>query len=75
MEEKIQNDGSLVTTWFEKNNMICSSDKTKLLIIGTQVNRIYKLDSQNIKLHINVCGELKIESESEKLLGVVVNNT
>ena len=28
-----------------------------------------------MKLKINVCGEQKEESESEKLLGVIVNNT
>ena len=55
--------------------MVCSSEKTKLLIIGTNANRKLKLDRFNKKLRINICGELKEESESEKLLGVLVNNT
>ena len=55
--------------------MICSSDKTKLLIIGTNANRQNKLENQNLALKVNVCGEEKAESTSEKLLGVLVNNT
>ena len=55
--------------------MVCSSEKIKLLIIGTNANRKLKLDRFNKKLRINICGELKEESESEKLLGVLVNNT
>ena len=51
--------------------MVCSSEKTKLLIIGTNANRKLKLDRFNKKLRINICGELKEESESEKLLGVL----
>ena len=72
--KKIQNDGDTVVSWFEKNDMVCSSDKTKLLIIGTKRNRINKLENNNTKLNINICGEQKEESESEKLLGVIVNN-
>ena len=71
----MQNDGVIIVNWFEKNDMVCSSEKTKLLIIGTNANRKLKLDRFNKKLRINICGELKEESESEKLLGVWVNNT
>ena len=55
--------------------MICSSDKTKLLIIGTGANRKSKLESKNLALKVNICGEEKKETTSEKLLGVIVNNT
>ena len=55
--------------------MICSSDKTKLLVIGTNANRQAKLEKDNLVLSVNVCGQLKQESTSEKLLGVTVNNT
>ena len=55
--------------------MICSSEKTKLLIIGTGAARQHKLESQNLALSVNICGEVKSETTSEKLLGVVVNNT
>ena len=75
LEQKMQNDGVIIVNWFEKNDMVCSSEKTKLLIIGTNANRKLKLDRFNKKLRINICGELKEEIESEKLLGVLVNNT
>ena len=54
--------------------MICSSDKNKLLIVGTHANRLGKLLSQNISLIVNVCGDIKGESTSVKLLGVIENN-
>ena len=75
LQNKIQNEADLVTNWFSKNDMVCSSDKTKLLIIGTHANRQSKLINQNLTLSVNVCGEAKKETESEKLLGVIVNNT
>ena len=34
-----------------------------------------KLENQNLSLGIHICGETKKESTSEKLLGVVINNT
>ena len=75
LERKIQEDGNSVTKWFDKNDMVCSADKTKLLIIGTNFNRIHKLEKFNLKLKINICEQVKYESTSEKLLGVIVNNT
>ena len=74
LQTKAQKEVDLVTGWFEKNNMICSSEKTKLLIIGTQANRRVKLTNNNLTLRINVCGEVKVESNSERLLGVLINN-
>ena len=75
LQTKVQNEANLVTNWFSRNNMICSSDKTKLLIVGTNANRTDKLSKRDLSLKVNVCGEEKKESTSEKLLGVVVNNT
>ena len=74
LQTKSQKEVDLVTDWFEKNNMICSSEKTKLLIIGTQANRRVKLTNNNLTLRIKVCGEVKVESNSERLLGVLINN-
>ena len=73
LEDLIQNDACTVTSWFTRNEMICSSDKTKLLIIGTHKNRQIKLSNQNKKRNVIVCNETKKETESEKLLGVIVN--
>ena len=55
--------------------MICSSDKTKLLIIGTNSNRQSKLENKNLSLKVSISGEEKSETTSEKLLGIIVNNT
>ena len=74
-EEVIQKDGDTVVKWFSENDMVCSADKTKLLIIGTNQNRISKLERMDRKLKINICNEEKEESTSEKLLGIIVNNT
>ena len=74
LQAKIQHEADVVTAWFARNDMICSGDKTKLLIVGTQTGRKNKLTEKNISINVNVCGDVKKESNSEKLLGVVVNN-
>ena len=75
LQAKIQNEADIVTSWFGRNKMICSSEKTKLLVIGSQANRRDKLTRHDITLKVNVCGEEKEETVSEKLLGIVVNNS
>ena len=75
LQINVQNEADIVTNWFNKNDMVCSSDKTKLLVIGTNANRKNKLIDKNISLKVNVCGDTKLETTSEKLLGIVVNNT
>ena len=67
----IESDGRKVTDWFSKNKMVCSGEKTKLLVTGTRANRRSKLNSIP---NIEVCDDTITESSSEKLLGVVVNN-
>ena len=63
--ERIENDGKKVTGWFSKNKMVCSGDKTKLLVSGTRSNRRVKIRSEQ---EIIVRGDLVKESESERLL-------
>ena len=75
LQRKIQDEANLVTNWFSKSDMICSSDKTKLLIVGTNSNRQSKPENENLSLKVNICGEEKHETTSEKLLGIIVNNT
>ena len=75
LQANLQSEANLVTNWFSCNDMVCSSDKTKLLVVGTSANRKIKLNDQDICLQVNVCGVNKSESTSEKLLGVIVNNT
>ena len=69
----IESDGKKkVTDWFSKNKMVCSGDKTKLLVSGTRANRQAKIRAQQ---EVEVCGDKVEESQSEKLLGLVVNNS
>ena len=74
LQNKIQTEADSVTSWFQSNDMVCSSDKTKLLIMATYMNRYQKLSLENKELSVKVCGETKTESVSEKLLGITVNN-
>ena len=67
--------GTMVTEWFRKNDISCSGEKTKLLMLGTRANRINKIVKQNIHPCIDVCWDCIEETTSEKILGVVVNNT
>ena len=64
-----------MTNWFAKNEMVTSGDKTKLKIIGTKTKRRQKLESQNLNIEISVCNETVKETTSEKLLGLIVNQT
>ena len=75
LQNNIQAVGSIVTDCFKKNDISCSSEKTKLLMLGTRANRINKIDNQNIHPRIDRCGDSIEETTSEKILGVVVNNT
>ena len=57
--------------WLSDNRLCVAGDKSKLLVIGTRQLRNQKL-SQKMKIHIE--GKEIIETNSEKLLGVVINN-
>ena len=67
LQNKIQNEADLVTNWFSKNDMVCSSGKTKLLIIGTHANRQSKLINHNLTLSVNVCGEARRKQNQRNL--------
>ena len=72
LQQKIQREADLSTSWVSDNKLVCSGAKTKLLIVGTKELRRSKL--ANTKITINVDGHLVEESESERLLGVLINN-
>ena len=44
-------------------------------MLGTRANRISIIEKENIHPNINLCGDTIKETTSEKILGVVVNNT
>ena len=73
LQEKIQFEANLSTSWVKDNKMVCSGSKTKLMIVGTKELRKSKL--HNIQIEIEVDGHKVIESESERLLGLIMNNT
>ena len=69
---KIQHEANCSTAWVADNKLVCSGDKTKLLIVTTSAMRLVRLAGQ--KLQITVCGKIVEETECEKILGVIVNN-
>ena len=71
LREHLEAQALCITTWFQKNRMVVSGDKTKLLVIGTHSNRSVKLENRRLKIIVD--GHETIESESEKLLGIIVN--
>ena len=75
LQSKIQVEANTVTDWFSRNDMIVSGDKTKLIVVGTKAARKNKLVDKDITLSCHVAGEATVETTSEKLLGVIVNNT
>ena len=75
LQDIIQKDAEVVTEWFAKNDISCSGEKTKLLFIGTRARRQIQVENVNFVPTVNVCGDTISESTSEKILGVIVNNT
>ena len=75
LHEKIQRDADRATSWIRDNEMICSGEKTKLLVIGTDQNRRINMIEKGKTVSLTVCGKTIGESQCEKLLGVIVNNT
>ena len=69
---KIQFEADCATTWVADNKLVCLGGKTKLLIVTTTAMRLTRIVGR--KLQISVCGAPVIESECEKILGVIANN-
>ena len=73
LQNKIQREADRSISWVTDNKMACAGDKTKLVIIGTKQLRASKLNEQR-KLNIKVDGNDIEDTQSEKLLGLIVNN-
>ena len=71
---KIQREANRATEWVKDNRMVCSGEKIKLLLIGTDKLKESKFRNQVRDFSIEVCGHQIKESRSEKLLGLVVSN-
>ena len=71
---KLQEKANLSTQWVKDNQMFCSGEKTKLLIVSTKELRESKLTSKGKQITVNVNGKEIKESQNEKLLGMVIQN-
>ena len=54
--------------------MLCSGDKTKLLIVCNRETRESKINSVNKHFTVEVCGKTIEETCNEKLLGVIMSS-
>jgi hypothetical protein len=48
LQRNLQTEADLITSWFGKNKMIISGDKTKLVVVGTHANRESKLKNTSL---------------------------
>ena len=53
LEEKLQRQANSSTRWIQDNKMLCSGEKTKLLIVSTREQRAIKLQEKVSK--VTVC--------------------
>ena len=74
LQIKLQKKADKSTEWYHDNGMICSGDKTKLLIMSTKELRSSKLTATDKSIDIKVCNKPVKESVSERLLGLTVKN-
>ena len=72
LEEKLGEAAESSTNWISDNRMLCSGEKTKLLIVTTRENRAHKLAGKEIR--VTVCGKEIKESQDEKLLGIMMSS-
>ena len=75
LEQKIQNIANSSTSWVHDNKLVCSGAKTKLLIIETEELMVSRLIKKNKVIKIQDAGHEVKESDSERLLGMMINNT
>ena len=69
---KIQYEANCSTSWVADNKLVCSGDKTKLIVVTTSAMRIARLNNE--KLQLTVGGKTVHESECERILGLVANH-
>ena len=70
---KIQKEADISCDWLRDNRMVVAGQKSKFLIVGTKEMRNKKCDGQISTIYVD--GKQVCESKSEKLLGIIVNNT
>ena len=70
--DKMQKEADNSCDWLRDTRMCVAGQKSKLLIIGTK--ELKKKKCEDREFSINVDGKLVKETQSEKLLGVIMNN-
>ena len=73
LNANIQSEAEKSTNWLKDNRLCVAGEKSKLLILGHSELRAAKNLNEPRKIYID--GKEVLESESEKLLGLVINNT
>ena len=69
LQTKIQHEANLSTSWVRDNKLVCSGDKTKLLVVSAPGQ--FREDDL---VKITVCDKEVTESDHEKLLGIGLCN-
>ena len=72
--QKIQSHAEILPAWFKDNDLFVSGEKTKMMVVATAANRAINITDAGLSISIEVCNETVKETESEKLLGLIVNN-
>ena len=74
LKTKVQREANLSAEWVSDNKLVCSGEKTKLLVIGTSELKLSRITKKNITFNITVAGHEVTDSSSEKLLGMIIND-
>ena len=70
LQLKLQVAADSSTQWIADNRMVCSGEKTKLLLMGTSQLKRHRMHGQNIS--VTVCGKIVEASRNERLLGYLI---
>ena len=73
LKKLISEEAGNSASWLTDNRLCVAGEKSKLMVIGTRQLRSQKLVKDE-KMKINVAGKEVKETDSEKLLGIVINN-
>ena len=71
LKDSIEHEAGNSAQWLTDNRLCVAGNKSKLLVIGTSRLRASKLTT---KMNIKVDNQEIIETSSEKLLGLIINN-
>ena len=72
LERKLQEQANSSVQWISDNKMVCSGEKTKLLVVATSQLKTSRLEDKVFSVRVG--DKVVHESKTEKLLGVLVSN-